>query len=42
MGVGWTFTIFGGLGMIALALAWLEWVYGEKWRKNMRDRGVER
>ncbi|PWI64188.1 hypothetical protein PCL_12051 [Purpureocillium lilacinum] len=42
MGVGWTFTIFGGLGMIALALAWLEWVYGEKWRKDMRDRGVER
>jgi hypothetical protein len=42
MGVGWTFTLFGSLGMGCLGFAWLEWMYGKLWRDNMRERGVER
>lgn len=42
MGVGWTFTLFGGLGMGSLGFAWLEWMYGKHWRDKMRERGVER
>lgn len=42
MGVGWTFTLFGGLGVGSLGFAWLEWFYGKLWRDKMREIGVER
>lgn len=41
MGVGWTLTLFGGLGMGSLGFAWLEWMYGKLWRDKMRETGVE-
>ncbi|KAJ5774118.1 MFS general substrate transporter [Penicillium paradoxum] len=34
MGPGWTFTLFGGLSMACLGLAWLEWKYGKAWRQQ--------
>lgn len=42
MGVGWTFTLYGGICMACLGIAWLEWAYGKSWRDKMRERGVER
>lgn len=42
MGVGWTFTVFGGLGFGCSGVAWLEWKYGKVWREKMRERGIER
>ncbi|KAJ5514350.1 Major facilitator superfamily domain general substrate transporter [Penicillium fimorum] len=33
-GPGWTFTLFGGLCMACLGLAWLEWGYGKRWRRQ--------
>ncbi|KAJ5185118.1 Major facilitator superfamily domain general substrate transporter [Penicillium cf. griseofulvum] len=33
-GPGWTFTLFGGLCMACLGLAWLEWEYGKRWRQR--------
>jgi len=41
-GVGWTFTLFGGLGMACMGFAWLECAFGRDWRDQMRERGVER
>ncbi|KAJ5500005.1 hypothetical protein N7453_009056, partial [Penicillium expansum] len=34
MGPGWTFTLFGGLCLACLGLAWLEWKYGKRWRRQ--------
>ncbi|OQE46852.1 hypothetical protein PENCOP_c001G03016 [Penicillium coprophilum] len=34
MGPGWTFTLFGGLCMACLGVAWLEWKYGKMWRQQ--------
>jgi len=42
IGVGWTFTLFGGVCMGCLGAAWLEWRYGKSWRDSMRERGIER
>lgn len=42
MGTGWTFTLFGGMALACLGVAWLEWTYGMVWRKQMREKGVER
>ena len=42
MGVGWTFTLFGGLGMACMGFAWLECSFGQSWRDKMKARGVER
>jgi hypothetical protein len=42
MGVGWTFTVFGGLCIGSLGVAWLEWRCGMSWRDKMRERGIER
>ncbi|OIW27702.1 MFS general substrate transporter [Coniochaeta ligniaria NRRL 30616] len=42
MGIGWTFTLFGGLGMACLGLAWLEWLFGKSWRDKMAAKGVKR
>jgi hypothetical protein len=42
MGVGWPFTLFGGICLGCLGVAWLEWKYGNVWRDNMKQRGVER
>ncbi len=42
MGIGWTFTLFGGLGMGCLGFARLEWLFGKHWRDNMSGKGVER
>jgi hypothetical protein len=42
IGIGWAFTLFGGLGMVCLGFAWLEWTYGKGWRDRLRERGVER
>lgn len=42
VGAGWTFTLFGGVCMASLDLAWLEWNYGMSWRDELRERGVER
>ena len=42
MGTGWTFTLFGGVALACLGVAWLEWKYGKAWREQMRERGVER
>ncbi len=40
--IGWTFTLFGALGMLFLGFAWLEWTYGKGWRDRLIERGVER
>lgn len=42
IGIGWTFTLFGGLGMACLGLAWLELLFGKSWRDKMAAKGVER
>ena len=42
LGTGWTFTLLGGLSMMCLGSAWLEWNYGQDWRVNMVEKGVER
>lgn len=42
MGVGWTFTLFGGLGLGSLGFAWLEWKHGKLWRDRMGERSNER
>lgn len=42
MGVGWTFTLFGGVGFGCLGVAWLEWKHGKVWREKIRERGIER
>jgi hypothetical protein len=42
IGVGWTFTLFGGLGMACMGFAWLEYAFGQRWRDKKKARGVER
>ena len=42
IGIGWTFTLFGGMCIGCLGLAWLEWRYGKSWRGRMKEKGVER
>ncbi|KAH8587084.1 major facilitator superfamily domain-containing protein [Bisporella sp. PMI_857] len=42
IGIGWTFTVFGALGMGCLGFAWLEWSCGKGWRDEVSGRGVER
>ncbi|KAL8798070.1 MAG: hypothetical protein Q9182_006981 [Xanthomendoza sp. 2 TL-2023] len=42
MGTGWTFTLFGGVALACLIVAWLEFEFGMVWRKEMREKGVER
>lgn len=42
MGVGWTFTLLGAISAACLGVAWLEWTYGQRWRKNMKEKGIER
>jgi succinate-acetate transporter protein len=42
MGIGWTFTLFGGVSLSCFGIAWLEWAYGKSWSEDLRVRGVER
>jgi hypothetical protein len=42
IGVGWTFTLFGGICLGCLGVAWLEWKYGKIWRAQLRERGIQR
>jgi hypothetical protein len=38
VGVGWTFTLFGGVSLGCLGIAWLEWYHGKKWRDGIKER----
>lgn len=42
IGIGWTFTLFGGISTACLGIAWLEWRHGELWREQMRAKGHDR
>ena len=42
IGVGWTFTFFGGVSIACMGLAWLECVFGQRWRDEIQARGVVR
>lgn len=35
MGIDWTFTLFGCLGVVCLGLAWLERLFGKSWRDKL-------
>jgi MFS family permease len=41
MGWGWTFFFLGFCMAVAMALLWVEWVYGMGWRQTRLD-GIER
>lgn len=41
MGVGWTFTLFGGISLACLGIAWVVWRFGGKWRGERRVEGRE-
>jgi uncharacterized protein (DUF697 family) len=42
IGVSFTFTLFGGICMATIAVAWLEWRYGKSLRDKMKERGIAR
>ncbi|KAH7357456.1 major facilitator superfamily domain-containing protein [Pyrenochaeta sp. MPI-SDFR-AT-0127] len=42
IGVQWTFTLFGCLGLGCLVISWLERRFGKLWRDGMREKGIER
>jgi len=42
IGVGWTFTLLGGVSAACLGIAWLEWTFGKRWRDELREKGIVR